>query len=94
MHRYESLNVRERAIRSVLLQQPRWQDPLWQPQEQLQHDHPFLISMDEKYNVQPQSMLLSLIALVMRVQPLTPDKVAWPLGSHQVLACAHARGLL
>ena len=32
--------------------------------------------MDEKYDVQPQYMLLSLIALVMRIQPLTPDKVA------------------
>jgi len=45
-------------------------------QEQPQQDHLLLISVGEKYDVQPRYMVPSLVALVMRVQPLTPDEVA------------------
>lgn len=89
-HRYEFLNVRERAINEiyrVLLQQ---QDPLWQSQGQLQQDHLSFISVGEKYDVQPRYMVPSLVALVMRVQPLTPDEVA-RFSALTVSRLAHAR---
>ena len=82
-HRYEFPNVRERAINEiyrVLLQQ----------QEQLQHDHLLLISVGEKYDVEPRYMVPSLVALVMRVQPLTPEEVA-RFSPVTVSRLAHAR---
>jgi hypothetical protein len=89
-HRYEFPNVRERAINEtyrVLLQQ---QDPLWQSQEQLQQDHLLLISVGEKYDVHPRYLVPSLVALVMRAQPLTPDEVAH-FSPVTVSRLAHAR---
>jgi len=89
-HRYEFPNVRERAINEIyriLLQQ---QDPLCQSQEQLQHDHLLLISVGEKYDVEPRYMVPSLVALVMRIQPLTPEEVA-RFSPLTVSRLAHAR---
>lgn len=89
-HRYEFLNVRERAINEIYRGLQQQQDPLWQSQEQLQHDHLLLISVGEKYDVQPRYMFPSLVALVMRVQPLTPDEVA-RFSALTVSRLAHAR---
>jgi hypothetical protein len=89
-HRYDFLNVRERAIReiyNILMQQ---QDPLRQSLEQLQQDHLLLVSVGEKYDIQPRYMLPSLVALVMRGQPLTPDEVA-RFSALTVSRLAHAR---
>jgi hypothetical protein len=89
-HRYEFLNVRERAIREiygVLLQQ---QDPLRQSTQQLQQDHLLLIAVAEKYDVPPQYMIPSLVALVMRTQSLSEDEVA-RLSALTVSRIAHAR---
>lgn len=89
-HRYEFPNVRERAINEtyrVLLQQ---QDPLSRSQEQPQQDHLLLISVGEKYDVQPRYMVPSLVAVVMRGQPLTPDEVA-RFSPVTVSRLAHAR---
>ena len=62
-HRYEFLNVRERAIREIYHSQERKDDVL-------------LISLGEKYDVPPLDMLQSLAEVVMRVNPLTADEVA------------------
>src|SRR6266850_316746 len=89
-HRYEFLNVRERAIReiyNVLLQQ---QDPLRQSPEQLEQDHLLLVSVGEKYDVPPRHMLPSLVQLVIRDQPLTPDEVS-RFSALTVSRLAHAR---
>jgi len=77
-HRYEFLNVRERAIREIYcisLLHPGSSLPspahlhLWQ-------DHVLLISVGEKYDVPLRYMLLSLVALVWRGEPLSADEVA------------------
>jgi len=62
VHCYEFPNIHERAINKIY-------------HVLLQHDHLLLISVGEKYNVEPWYMVPSLVALVMQVQPLTPDKV-------------------
>jgi len=61
-HYYEFPNIHKRAINEIY-------------HVLLQHDHPILISVGKKYNVEPQYMVPSLIMLMMRVQPLTLDKV-------------------
>jgi hypothetical protein len=89
-HRYEFLNVRERAMREIygnLLQQ---QDPRWKLREQLEQDNLLLISVGEKYDVPPRYMLPSLVVLVMRGKPLTPDEVSC-LSALTVSRLAHAR---
>ena len=62
MHYYEFPNIHKCAINKIY-------------HVLLQHDHPLLISVGEKYNVEPWYMVPSLVMLVMRVQLLTPDKV-------------------
>ena len=62
VHCYEFPNIHERAINKIY-------------HVLLQHDHLLLISVGEKYNMEPWYMVPSLVALVMQVQPLTPDKV-------------------
>ena len=89
-HRYGFPNVRERAMReiySILMQQ---QDPLRQSLEQLEQDHLLLVSVGEKYDVPSRYMLPSLVALVMRSQPLTPDEVS-RFSALAVSRLAHAR---
>jgi|SRR5712671_568067 len=89
-HRYEFLNVRNRAIREiygVLLQQ---QDPLRQSIHQSQQEHLLLIAVAEKYDVPPQYTIPSLVALVMRAQSLSEDEVA-RLSAITVSRIAHAR---
>ena len=81
-HCYEFLNVRERTINEIY-------HVLLQQQEQLQHDHPLLISVGKKYDVEPWYMVPSLVALMMQVQPLTPDKVM-RFSSHTVSQLTHA----
>jgi hypothetical protein len=89
-HRYEFLDVRERAIREIygaLLKQP---DAPWQSPEQLDQDHPLLISVGEKYDVPPRHVLRSLIAIVVRDQPLTADEIT-RFSPVTVSRLAHAR---
>jgi len=80
-HHYEFPNVHKRTINEIY-------HVLLQQQEQLQHDHPLLISVGEKYDMEPWYMVLSLIGLVMQVQPLMPDKVV-RFSSHTVSQLTH-----
>ncbi|KAI9513379.1 hypothetical protein F5148DRAFT_1020 [Russula earlei] len=89
-HRYEFLNVRERAIREIYGLLLHQQDPLRQSLPQPPQDHVLLISVAEKYDVPPQYMIPSLVALVMRAQPLTEDEVA-RLSALNVSRLAQAR---
>jgi len=89
-HRYEFLNVRERAIREIYGVLLQLQDPLRQAMHQPQPDHFLLIAVAEKYDVPPQYLIPSLIALVMRTQSLTEDEVA-RLSAITVSRIAHAR---
>jgi len=61
-HYYEFLNIYKCAINKIY-------------HVLLQHDHLLLISVGEKYNVEPWYMVPSLVTLVMWVQLLTLDKV-------------------
>ena len=77
-HRYEFLNVRDRAIREIycisLLLSGSSLPSLAYPH--LRQDHVLLISVGEKYDVPLRYMLLSLVALVWRGEPLSADEVA------------------
>jgi hypothetical protein len=84
-HRYEFLNVRERVIREIYDILPEQQDPL-----DSDEDHPLLVSVGEKYDVPPRHMLPSLVQLVIREQPLTPDEVS-RFSALTVSRLAHAR---
>ncbi|KAI0251874.1 hypothetical protein BJV78DRAFT_1374585 [Lactifluus subvellereus] len=80
-HRYDFPNVRERAIREVYGTAATAEQ---------QQDHLLLLSVAEKYDVPPERLLPSLIALVMRPQPLTEDEVAL-FSALTISRLAHAR---
>jgi hypothetical protein len=82
-HRYDFLNVRERAMREVY-------GTLATAQQHQQKDHLRLLSVAEKYDVPPERLLPSLIALVMRSQPLAEDEVAL-FSALTMSRLAHAR---
>jgi hypothetical protein len=85
-HRYEFLNVRERAIREIynpLKQWDVWQ-PGWEPEQEMYvtavqkpetPDHLTLVSTAEKYDVPFREVLPSLVELVMREEPLSVAEV-------------------
>ena len=78
-HHYEFLNVRERAIREI-----------FGPAAQQPQDYMLLISVAEKYDVPPQHLVLSLVSLVTRAQPLSEGEVA-RFSALTVSRLAHAR---
>lgn len=98
-HRFEFLNVRDRAIREIYgpLQDQRTQA---QPQPQLLpsqpppqpqgEEHLMLISVAEKYDVPSRYIVPLLVTLVTRAQPLTEDDVA-RLSPLTVSRLAHSR---
>ena len=86
-HRYEFLNVRERAIREIYGSLRKWNvmQPGWDPgPPQLLSkvpvpeapDHLTLISTAEKYDVPFRLVLPSFVELVMREEPLTEVEIA------------------
>lgn len=77
-HRYEFLNVFERAICEI-----------YDPEEQAQ-DHMLLINVAEKYDVPPKHLIPSLVTFVLRPQPLSEDEVA-RFSALTVSRLAHAR---
>ncbi|KAH9993323.1 hypothetical protein BJV74DRAFT_833475 [Russula compacta] len=95
-HRYEFLNVRERAIREIYdpLQgqrtQPQPQQQLLQSQQPQGEEYLMLISVAEKYDVPSRYIVPLLVTLVTRAQSLTEDEVA-SLSSLTVSRLAHAR---
>ena len=78
-HRYDFLNVYERAIREI-----------YDPAVQQAQDHMLLITVAEKYDVPPKHLIPSLVTFVLRPQPLSEGEVARysPL---TVSRLAHAR---
>jgi hypothetical protein len=85
-HRYEFLNVRERAISEIYgpfrARQTGWDEILmgtWDEreiqQELEQHEHQLLISLAEKYDVPLCHIVPLLLPFVMRKQPLTVEEV-------------------
>ena len=78
-HRYEFLNVRERAIREI-----------YDPAAQHPQDHRLLISVAEKYDVPPKHLVPSYVALVLRSQPLSESEVGF-FSALTVSRLAHAR---
>ena len=92
-HRYEFLNVRERAILEIYgpfrARQKRWEEQEIQ-QELQRHDYQLLISVAEKYNVPIRDLVPLLLPFVVRQQPLTEGEV---LGFSALTASrlAHAR---
>lgn len=79
-HRYEFLNVRERAIREIY-------NPSAAQQPQ---DHMLLISVAEKYDVPPKHLVPSLVSFVMRPQPLSEGEVT-RFSALTVSRLAHSR---
>ena len=78
-HHYEFLNVRERAIREI-----------YDPAAQQPQDPVLLISVAEKYDVPPKHLVPSLVAFVLRPQPLSEDEVL-RFSALTVSRLAHAR---
>ena len=78
-HHYEFLNVRERAIREI-----------YDPAAQQPQDHELLISVAEKYDVPPEHLVPSFVALVLRSQPLSESEVGF-FSALTVSRLAHAR---
>ena len=78
-HRYEFLNVRERAIREIydLAAQPP-QDPM------------LLVSVAEECDVPPKHLVPSLVAFLLRPQPLSEGEVL-RFSALTVSRLAHAR---
>ena len=85
-HRYEFLNVRERAIREIYNPLTRWdaRQPGWEPEQGFYlrpsekpetPDHLTLVSTAEKYDVPFREVLPSLVELVMREEPLSVAEV-------------------
>jgi hypothetical protein len=68
-HRYEILNVRERAIREIFntASGEVMSDPQWVQE---------LVLAVEKYDVSPRNLVPWLVALVRRPEPLTENEVA------------------
>ncbi|KAN0136877.1 hypothetical protein V8E53_005318 [Lactarius tabidus] len=78
-HRYEFLNVYERAIREI-----------YDPAAQQAQDHMLLIIVAEMYDVPPKHLIPSLVTFVMRAQPLSEGEVA-RFSALTVSRLAHAR---
>jgi hypothetical protein len=78
-HRYEFLNVYERAIREI-----------YDPAAQQAQDHMLLIIIAEMYDVPPKHLIPSLVTFVMRPQPLSEGEVA-RFSALTVSRLAHAR---
>jgi len=95
-HRYEFLNVRERAVREIYgpfrARQEGWEDRTEQElQEELeQHDYQLLISVAEKYDVSLRDHFPLLLPFVVREQPLTEGEVL-RFSALTVSRLAHAR---
>jgi hypothetical protein len=92
-HRYEFLNVRERAILEIYgpfrARQKRWEEQEIQ-QELQRHDYQLLISVAEKYNVPIRDLVPLLLPFVVRQQPLTEGEVLG-FSALTVSRLAHAR---
>ena len=78
-HRYDFLNVYERAIREI-----------YDPAVQQAQDHMLLITVAEKYDVPPKHLIPSLVTFVLRPQPLSEGEVA-RFSPLTVSRLAHAR---
>jgi hypothetical protein len=99
-HRYEFLNVRERAIREIYgpfrARQKRWDSMSQERKEQEiqqeleQHDYQLLISVAEKYDVPLGYIFPLLLPFVVRKQPLTEEEVL-RFSALTVSRLAHAR---
>ena len=85
-HRYEFLNVRERATREIYNPLRQWDmtQPGWEPESgsyltaapKLETpDHLTLVSTAEKYDVPFREVLPSFVELVMREEPLSVTEV-------------------
>ena len=92
-HRYEFLNVRERAILEIYgpfrARQKRWEEQEIQ-QELQRHDYQLLISVAEKYDVPIRDLVPLLLPFVVREQPLTEGEVLG-FSALTVSRLAHAR---
>jgi hypothetical protein len=73
-HRYEFQNVLKRAIREIYDRPPSERGP-GDSDEDLEPDDPMLISVAEKYDVPFEHVVPTLVALVMREEPLTEAEV-------------------
>jgi hypothetical protein len=99
-HRYEFLNVHERAIREIYgpfrARQKRWDSMSQERKEQEiqqelgQHDYQLLISVAEKYDVPLGYIFPLLLPFVVRKQPLTEEEVL-RFSALTVSRLAHAR---
>lgn len=78
-HRYDFLNVYERAIREI-----------YDPAAQQSQDHILLITVAEMYDVPSKHLIPPLVTFVMRPQPLTEGEVA-RFSALTVSRLAHAR---
>jgi hypothetical protein len=84
-HRYEFLNVRERAIHEIYDpfrgRPQRWDSVMTERKEQEiqkeleQHDYQLLISVGEKYEVPIRYIVPLLLPFMVRKQPLTEGEV-------------------
>jgi hypothetical protein len=100
-HRYEFLNVRERAIREIYgpfrARQKRWDSMTnterkeqEMQQELQQHDYQLLISVAEKYDIPLRYIVPLLLPFVVREQPMTEEEVL-RFSALTVSRLAHAR---
>jgi len=100
-HRYDFLNVRERAIREIYgpfrALQERWAKMKSvekrreeMEQELQQHDYQLLISVAEKYNVPLRHIVPLLLLFVVREQPLTEGEISG-ISALTLSKIAHAR---
>jgi hypothetical protein len=99
-HRYEFLNVRERAIREIygpfLARQGRWDSiPKARKEQEIQqeleqHNYQLLISVAQKYDVPLGYIFPLLLLFVVREQPLTEGEVLG-FSALTVSRLAHAR---
>jgi hypothetical protein len=99
-HRYEFLNVRERAIREIYgpfrARLKQWSSlaadkrELQLQQELQEHDYQLLISVAEKHDVRLEDIVPLLLPFVVREQPMTEDEVL-RFSALTVSRIAHAR---
>ena len=98
-HRYEFVDVRERAISEIYDPfQARWDSIAKSTktkeqkiQQELQrHDHQLLISVAEKYDVPPCHIVPLLLPFMVRQQPLTVSEVL-RFSALTITRLAHAR---
>ena len=89
-HRYEFLNVRERAIGEIYGPFQDDQKPWGVSREQKEKELRLLISVAERYDVPPRFIVPILIPFVGRKLPLTEDEVL-SFSALTVSRLAHAR---